>query len=140
MVITQFRGDHRFLSNFFECEPFCFRGLTFTNVEAFYQSQKCLLYSEQMEFQNLTGSEAKKLGRTVFIRPNWDEIKDSVMLWGLKEKFRQERFKDLLLKTKGIKLVEGNYHGDKYWGVCLKTRKGKNKLGKLLMEVRESLK
>ena len=41
-----------------------------------------------------------------------------------------------LLNTGTQELVEGNRWNDKFWGVCLKTNKCKNALGKALMKVR----
>ena len=40
-----------------------------------------------------------------------------------------------LLTTYGAPLIEGNRWGDKYWGVC--NGAGLNRLGELLMQVRE---
>lgn len=37
-------------------------------------------------------------------------------------------------------MIEGTTWKDKIWGVDLATMKGKNRLGKILMEVRETLK
>jgi predicted NAD-dependent protein-ADP-ribosyltransferase YbiA (DUF1768 family) len=45
----------------------------------------------------------------------------------------------LLLATNGHELVEGNKHGDTFWGVDLCTNVGDNHLGKLLMQVRDEL-
>ena len=44
-----------------------------------------------------------------------------------------------LLATGEAELSEGNTWGDEYWGVNLRTGKGLNKLGKILMMVREEL-
>ena len=53
-------------------------------------------------------------------------------------KFTQnEELKEKLLATENEELVEGNTWHDTYWGVC--NRRGKNKLGKILMRIREEL-
>ena len=44
----------------------------------------------------------------------------------------------MLIKTGDQELIEGNYWNDTYWGVCKGV--GQNKLGKILMRVREELK
>jgi predicted NAD-dependent protein-ADP-ribosyltransferase YbiA (DUF1768 family) len=44
-----------------------------------------------------------------------------------------------LLSTGDIVLEEGNTWGDEYWGINLKTGKGKNNLGKLIMQIREEI-
>ena len=55
-------------------------------------------------------------------------------------KFTQNvELKELLLETGDSELIEGNTWGDREWGVDLKTNEGQNKLGKILMKVRESL-
>ena len=59
---------------------------------------------------------------------------------GLRAKFEQNiLLKTFLIETGDQELQEGNYWNDKEWGVCLKTNKGKNKLGKLLMKIRKEL-
>jgi hypothetical protein len=44
-----------------------------------------------------------------------------------------------LMATHPAELQEGNWWGDQYWGVSLTTGKGQNRLGEILMEVREEL-
>ena len=80
---------------------------------------------------------AKKMGRSVSLRPDWEDIKDDVMLEGLYRKFTNDELAEWLLDTGDEELVEGNWWGDRYWGVC--NGIGQNKLGKLLMKVREEL-
>ena len=80
---------------------------------------------------------AKKMGRSVSLRPDWEDIKDDVMLEGLYRKFTNDELAEWLLDTGDEELVEGNWWGDRYWDVCKGI--GQNKLGKLLMKVREEL-
>ena len=134
--VTRFRGRYGFLSNFYECEPFEYNGIWFTNVEAFFQSQKSKYIDDQKLFENISGVEAKKLSKTLFIRDDWDKIRLRVMRYGIRRKFEDTYLKELLMNTGDIKLYEGNWHGDSYWGVCLRTKKGYNKLGEMLMEKR----
>ena len=77
------------------------------------------------------------MGRSVSLRPDWEDIKDDVMLEGLYRKFTNDELAEWLLDTGDEELVEGNWWGDRYWGVC--NGIGQNKLGKLLMKVREEL-
>ena len=60
------------------------------------------------------------------------------MLSGLRIKFKNPELRSLLLATGNEELVEGNWWRDTYWGVCEGV--GQNKLGKLLMQVREEVK
>ena len=70
---------------------------------------------------------------------DWEEVKDQIMYEICLAKFTQnEELKEKLLATGNEELVEGNTWHDTYWGVC--NRRGKNKLGKILMRVRSELK
>jgi len=83
---------------------------------------------------------AKKRGRSVNIREDWEEVKVDIMRKGLKAKFTQnESLKQKLLKTGDAYLEEGNDWGDTFWGVDLDTGKGQNHLGKMLMKLRDDL-
>jgi predicted NAD-dependent protein-ADP-ribosyltransferase YbiA (DUF1768 family) len=55
-------------------------------------------------------------------------------------KFSKDPLKSRLLNTGDSELIEGNWWGDKFWGVDERTGVGKNNLGKILMEIREELK
>jgi hypothetical protein len=56
----------------------------------------------------------------------------------VKEKFtRDTELGAKLVATGDEELVEGNYWGDTFWGVCRGV--GQNHLGKILMKVREEL-
>ena len=85
--------------------------------------------------------KAKRIGRRVVLRKDWDLIKLSVMKRFLMEKFRYSDFKEKLLSTGDALLVEGNYWHDNYWGDCYCKKcqniQGLNHLGKLIMEVRK---
>lgn len=90
-------------------------------------------------FAPLAAGEAKKLGRTVVLRPDWNEVKVSIMRNVLALKFRQNPdLREKLLATGEAELIEGNHWKDTFWGVC--NGVGENWLGKLLMELREELK
>lgn len=84
-----------------------------------------------------TPGEAKKLGRRAPMRPDWEEVKVDVMLDILRVKFRRPEMAEKLLATGDAELVEGNWWGDTFWGVC--RGRGQNHLGRLLMQVREEL-
>lgn len=135
MDIAEFQKEYRWLSNFWPCSVF-YGGITFKSSEAAYQASKVELYQLRKEFENLSAKEAKAKGQTLkAIRPDWDEIKDSVMYEICQNKFDQNpELKEKLLATGEAKLTEGNDWGDTYWGVC--EGKGKNKLGKILMRLR----
>lgn len=80
---------------------------------------------------------AKRTGRVVLLRADWEEVKVEVMRAVLKAKFSDPELADALLATNDAELIEGNWWGDKFWGVCRGV--GKNKLGQLLMQLRAEL-
>ena len=92
------------------------------------------------EFINLTPSEGKRLGRHVRIRKDWESVKDDIMYRIVKCKFTQhEDLKRRLIDTGDEELLEGNTWNDTYWGIDINTRQGYNKLGKILMRVRDEI-
>ena len=134
-TISEFVGEYYFLSNFYSAPVTCF-GYTFQNNEAAFQAAKCPI--RMQEFCNLNPSEAKRLGRRVHLRVDWEDIKDGVMYEVCKAKFFQNP--DIacrLINTGTAYLVEGNTWGDRVWGVC--DGVGENRLGKILMEIRDEL-
>lgn len=136
-VINKFEGEYEFLSNFARCSV-VYTGNIYPTVEHTYQAAKSLDKSIQKSFTTLpTPGKAKKLGRQIELRPDWEQVKDNIMKNLLRQKFSHEHFKSQLLATGNTQLVEGNTWNDTYWGVC--NGKGLNMLGTLLMEVRSEL-
>lgn len=141
-MIERFNGEYLFLSNFYEGKRFTYKGMTFTNTEAAFHSQKDL--SREKEFEMMRPSQSKQLGRRVNLRPDWEEVKEQVMYDVCYAKFTQDpNLKAKLLATGDQELVEGNYHRDSYWGKAYiqktKSFEGKNRLGIILMKLREEL-
>lgn len=140
-----FKGEYDFLSNMYPCKikDELNNGVTFKCAEAYFQSLKVRddspLYNELMElFSHMDGYEAKKYGRKVYLRENWEIIKFALMKEVVGAKFRQNRaLTQRLINTGDIELVEHNSWGDTFWGVC--NGFGKNMLGIILMEIREEL-
>lgn len=139
-VVNQFRGKYDFLSNFYEV-PVTVDDITYRNAEAAFQAQKCVNEDDKLKFVDLDGKAAKHLGRTVELRQDWNDVKYGIMKNIVFNKFAQNADIALeLFATDKAELIEGNVWNDTTWGVSLKTGKGKNWLGKILMEVREELK
>lgn len=113
-------------------------------VEHYFQAAKFAGedHKEYREKIRTCGSPkyAKTLGQTrkISIRADWEEVKEDVMLYALRRKFTHPKLKSILLSTKNRELIEDSPH-DKYWGRG-PNYKGKNRLGALLMQVREELK
>ena len=136
--ILEFTGKYRFLSNFFSC-PITVFGHTFKNAEAAFQSQKCKNPHDAVLFVDLDASESKRMGRSVSLREDWEQIKDDIMYRVLVAKFNQNLdLRAWLLATVNAYLVEGNNWGDRYWGKV--DGVGTNVLGMLLMHLRGEIK
>ena len=138
-MITRFAAEYEFLSNFHNC-PVMYEGMMFENSEAAFQAAKCTDANERIAFTHLTGAQAKKFGRKVTLRPDWDEVKLDVMYAVVKDKFcRNKELVAKLLATGDEEIREGNYWHDKYWGVDIRSGAGENHLGKILMMVRQEI-
>ena len=135
--IKSFRDEFGFLSNFYSVK-IEFEGETYQNAEAAFQATKTMDSLERKKFEKLTGKEAKKLGKKVKLRNDWETVKEEKMYKILKVKFENPELRRLLLATGNQVIAEHNYWGDTEWGVC--NGAGQNKLGNLLMLVRENLK
>lgn len=137
--ITAFRGRYAFLSNFYEA-PIAYNGLLFGNGEAAFQAQKCADPKERLRFQTLRPAEAKREGRKVQLRPDWEAVKVCLMEEIVRAKFTQNpELAALLLATGGRCIREGNTWRDVFWGVDARTGAGQNHLGRILMKIREEL-
>ncbi len=136
-MINEFRGDYYFLSNFFEADVY-FGGIVYCNNEAAFQAQKSLYNVDRMRFATLNPSEAKRLGRRIALRDDWEYVKTDIMYEICKAKFSQNpELKAKLIATGDKHLEEGNTWGDKIWGTV--DGVGENRLGKILMKVRDEL-
>ena len=135
--IDYFREEYAFLSNFYPARIH-FEGITYSNSEAAYQAQKCVRAGDKKQFSELSADEAKRLGSRVPLRPDWNEVKASVMERVICAKFAQHpRLAKKLLETGNKQLYEGNRWHDTFWGIDLKTREGENHLGQILMDLRQ---
>ena len=124
-------------------------------VEQYFMSEKALLFKDDESAARIMASvdpkEHKWLGKTVkgLKKDVWESNRDRIMKIALEAKFEQSDICTAFLKgTKKTRLVEANPN-DRYWAVGLGLRdkdiwhhnkwKGQNKLGEMLMEVRETL-
>jgi len=136
-MIDNFRGEYTFLSNFFIC-PITYEGLNFPSVENAFQASKTLNLSERVYFTRISAVEAKREGRKLSLRPDWEEVKIKILTDLIKLKFQIPDLRQRLLSTNNEELVEGNTWNDTFWGVC--NGIGQNNLGKILMMIREEIK
>jgi len=125
-------------SNMIE-SPFLWDGINWRSVENFYQAHKTTDYHAMVYVSKLEPRAAKKWGKNMKIRSDWNAIKYDVMLEGLRVKFRIPEWRMRLLETKSEILIEWNNWNDKIWGVSIKDNQGENLLGQALMQVRDEL-
>lgn len=120
--------------------PVLIDGLVWPTTEHYYQAQKFLGTEFVEAVRNADHPKiAAAIGRdtSLPLRTYWEEVKENVMRIALYAKFTQyKQLRDLLLSTEDALLCE-HTENDMYWGDGIGL--GKNRLGVLLMEVRESL-
>jgi ribA/ribD-fused uncharacterized protein len=150
--IERFQGRWYFLSNFYPCE-IKHQGITYPSVEHFYVAMKSNndqfingKYYTSIDFREMIAKikepgVVKKLGQKIKVRKDWDEKKLEFMNLAIREKFVDD-LAERLLETGSMSIVEGNFWHDNFWGQCSCDKchgKGKNNLGKILMNVRDEL-
>jgi ribA/ribD-fused uncharacterized protein len=136
--IGEFQGEYRFLSNFYPAEV-VFEGITYPHVEGAYQSAKTLDMNERRRIAAIIDpAEAKRAGRALKYRADWEQVKFEVMETCVRYKFTHHpELREKLLATGDATLEEGNKWDDRIWGVV--DGVGENRLGKILMKVRDEL-
>lgn len=116
-------------------------GLWWGTSEHYFQAQK-FIGTEHVEAIRLakTPADAARMGRDRNrpLRQDWEEVKEDVMQQGLLCKFQTHRDIGEILMGTGDELIVENAPQDYYWG-CGADGSGKNRLGKILMEVRAIL-
>ena len=139
--IVKFTGEYEFLSNFF-VRVVMFRDRPYKSAEHAFQAAKAGTDIEHDLVMNAgTPRDARKLGQSICVREDWEQVKLSVMEDILTAKFQQHQ--DIwkkLLATKPRLLIEGNTWSDVFWGAVYQRNswQGENNLGKLLMKIRDS--
>ncbi len=134
------QGDYGCFSNFSRHSIFL-KGKRWPTSEHYFQAQKFVGTDHEEEVRKAkTPSLAANIGRDRKrpLRRDWESVKDQVMLEALRTKFTQhDELKAILLGTGDAKLVE-HTERDSYWGDG-GDGSGKNRLGLLLMQLREEL-
>ena len=143
-------------SQWYPCS-FVVDGIAYNCAEQYMMAEKALCFGDIEIWKKIINArepdKIKKLGREVrnFDAALWDKASEEVVLKGNLHKFGQNKeLSDLLLETGRKTLVEASPY-DKIWGIGMNEAtakrygyphvwKGENKLGFILMEVREILK
>jgi ribA/ribD-fused uncharacterized protein len=137
-------GDFSFLSNFYMAAPFEFEGATWPSAEHAFQASKCADPSQRKLFVLCKRpGEAKRLGRRVRLRADWESVKLDVMEEILRAKFRDASLRRRLAAIGTCcHITHTNIWHDLFWGVCacpIHNDRGRNHLGQILMKLRSEL-
>lgn len=136
-MIDKFDGQYAFLSNFYP-SPIYYCYVHYETVEAAYQSMKTTDIAQRHRIAIMGPGEAKRAGRKIILRKDWENVKLNIMSDLVRCKFIQNsELACKLIKTGDEYLQEGNYWHDTYWGVC--NGVGENHLGIILMNTRNEL-
>ncbi len=150
-MIDRFNEQYFFLSNFFAvAHGIMLDGERYNTVEAAYQAAKTLDLGWRAKIRMLYHPrDAKRMGKRVPMREDWEQVKLQIMEDLLRQKFTDSWLREHLIETHPQELIEGNTWGDKFWGAVWEyvylpesTREygrwvGENHLGKLLMKIRK---
>lgn len=126
-----FKDKYWFLSNMYPCR-IEYNGYVFNSIEAAFQAQKDP--KRAVEFTALNGFEAKRLGKQVALRADWEEVKLTIMEDLLRIKFSDKVLRQWLCQI-NEPIVEDNHWHDTYWGMC--NGRGQNNLGKLIEKIKQ---
>lgn len=94
----QFRGTYFFLSNFYP-SPIHYNGLVYPTAENAFQAAKCRNEKDKMQFTRISPADAKRLGRKVQLREDWENVKVTIMCHLINIKFSDPELKKQLLAT-----------------------------------------
>ena len=130
-------------TNFYPCTRLNLDAKEWKTTEHYFQAQKFVgtphveyvgkLDSPRSAFEYTRRPEVQK-----WVRPDWAKVKEEVMLKAVQEKFNQsQELGQLLVRTGDVKLFK-HTRNDKFWGDG-GDRRGENKLGMILMQVRFDL-
>ena len=141
-IIDAFRGEYRFLSNFWPCYTL-FGDFVYPTTEHAYQSAKVEDQAIKAKLRECgTPAEAKEYLALHKIQPDHSldrekKLKVMEQLQMIKFGGKEPLLTRALLATGDTMLIEGNSWNDSFWGVC--KGNGENNLGKILMQVRTDL-
>lgn len=125
----------------FSKHGFTLDGTYWPTSEHYFQAQKFAGTPHEEEIRRAAAPKIaadRGRDRSRPLRADWNDVKDGVMRCAVRAKFATHApLRDLLLST-GNELIIENAPGDFYWG-CGSDGSGKNRLGEILMELRDAL-
>ena len=138
--IIAFNEEHAFLGNAFPA-PVVFEEIAYPSAEAAFQASKCDDLAMRRQFARFSPEKVRQKGNMVTPRSGWEAEKDDIMREIVRQKFLQNPgLGERLLDTGNRTLIDGGKgKKDTCWGVNTTTWEGENRLGKLLMALREQM-
>lgn len=122
--------------------PIKLKGKIWPTSEHYFQAMKFDDEAYQAKIRkNQSPMNSARLGRSrkIKLRRDWESVKENIMFEAVMAKFMQhDDLRALLLGTGNAKLIE-HTENDHYWGDG-GDGSGRNRLGYILMRVREELK
>lgn len=129
-AVTTFRGYYKELSNMYDGGYMVYYNeIGFRSVEAAFQAAKSLDEDIQRSLRDVTPVEAKAMGKKIKLRPDWEEVKYSIMETLIWQKIIKSKHIGKLINNKVI--IHENTWNDTFWGTC--NGVGENKLGVIIM-------
>ncbi|MBR3019661.1 MAG: DUF1768 domain-containing protein [Clostridia bacterium] len=133
--ILQFREAYAFLSNDFPAEV-TYEGIAYACAASAFLASKCDDPAERKSIARMSLEKAKQKYNAVPGSPAWEERQCTVMEEIVRKKFQQHpELIRMLLNTGNLRLINGGKK-DTFWGVNLITWEGENRLGLILMKIR----
>ena len=133
-AIRGFFDQFRFLSNF-HVSPCHYNDHCYMSTEHAYMAQKATNREDMVYIATSPNPiEARRRGKTIKLREDWDDIRLDVMYKANLSKYKDPIMRRRLQQTGNRYLEETNWWNDKFWGVC--NGQGQNNLGKIIMRVR----
>lgn len=136
--IKSFTGEYDYLANTYNVNLMV-DGISYTNAESAFWAQRIKNVKSRRKLSELSGVKAKAKANNTEPIHDWESKKDKIMKKILTIKFSSSKeLKKKLLDTGDAKLLNNVTYRDEYWGIHYGV--GKNRLGEILMEVRNELK
>ena len=144
--IGSFSGDLEFLSNMYKI-PIYFNESKYDNFqpdfkiypssENLYQALKCKYIKDRELFQNVDPYKSKRIGRSIEIRSDWDNVRLEAMQVAIDLKFKNIELAEKLIDLPDDKIIEFNNWGDRFFGIC--NGEGLDHLGKILRAKKQQI-
>ena len=136
-MINKFDNEYIVLSNYYP-QNITYKGITYNCAMNAYYGQLISDNLQKKAIANATPSRALSMVINSISKIDYSqEEQDNIMYEILKVKFSDSKLKNLLLQTNQEPLNNNINWEDTYWGIC--NDEGDNKLGKLLMKLRDEL-